>query len=73
MAPARFLTDTPICRYARDDSVIHSVKLLSGKLELVRSQPKSLQQYHPGEAATWTMTTHPDHSQDVPMALQLTT
>jgi hypothetical protein len=27
-----------------------------------------LRQNHPGESATRTMTTHPDHSQDVPMA-----
>jgi RNA polymerase sigma-70 factor (ECF subfamily) len=30
-------------------------------------EPKSLRQNHPGESATRTMTTHPDHGQDVPM------
>lgn len=31
-------------------------------------EPKSSRQNHPGESATRRMTTHPDHSQDVPTA-----
>ena len=31
-------------------------------------EPEPLRQNHPGESATRTMTAHPDHSQDVPMA-----
>jgi sigma-70-like protein len=38
------------------------------KQESARPKPKRLQQNHPGESATRTMTIHPDQSQDVPMA-----
>jgi RNA polymerase sigma-70 factor (ECF subfamily) len=34
----------------------------------VRLEPEPLWPNHPGESATWMMTSHPDHSQDVPMA-----
>ncbi len=31
-------------------------------------EPEPLRQNYPGETLTRTMTTHPDHGQDVPMA-----